>query len=725
MSFGSRWAAILLLCACALAHCVCISAAESRVIVILQDDAGEPLAGVSIDTQLIGGGLPPPSPFNRTDEEGRFETSLANGEWLIQADFLDLNQRGYLGASQQITLNNETRTVTLVARRPNTLLFGKITDDAGAPVSNVRVRAALNNNTFSAQTDAEGNYSIRLGEGQWWIRFEESELQEHGLILMETLFAAVVEGEDQRFDIQLIRPRLVLAANVRDTEGRPLANGSIDAIREGSFFRTTARIVDGVAELRLPSGPWIVSIAPFSGHKIPPRRRVVMTAERHQLDVTVEPQITVEVTGRVIDESGGAVPRVVIKVRPFSNQSGFIHGFPVAEDGTFAISADAGHILFTGDDNALIPRTILHAPISGRYEHVIQMQRATAEIVVRASSVGDIQTPVPMFTASTFHRGKFHTVTLPVWGEVRVPVFDADWRISVDNYGHDLQTAVPSVIAIRGQNETLDLRFAPAEQTARIRGRVVDPQNNPVQGMLICGFRDTLGHLWQEARTDANGAFDFSVAPGDWRVTADEELPGISRTSGLFAPGLQAGETRDMGSIHWPWSGARVVVRLTDETGKALNTDSPYLDPRQLRPRLRAEHARGFYEVTAPTSGNEFSYDVAPGKWTFHAWGGQLNGAGYAALRPVELDVAAPGATFNVPVTKLGQRSESPFLHIASPTGNNESLLTLFTEDLRPYRIETSTNLRDWTFYSFNEWNREMAVPNQPESRFFRAITEY
>lgn len=725
MSFGSRWAAILLFVACVFGFRVCAEAvaAESRIVGIFRNDDGDPISGISLTARDMGG-VNPSIPFARTDDEGRFQFELANGDWRIEPNSEELNERGYFGVSTQVTLNSETRELTIVAFRPRESIFGKVTDMEGSPVTNIRVIASFFNNTFAGRTDADGNYSIPVIGGVWHVRFDEWELQQQGIIPPEILSTGVREGEDRRLDIQLMRARLMLVANVRDSAGQPVENGSLSARLEGTFISTAARIENGVAELRLVNGPWILSVLPYPEHKTPPRRRVFMIDALHEIDFTLETQVMVDIAGRVIDEDGNGVAGIDILARELGHQPGRALGFRTAGDGTFSTRVEAGDYLFTGGASALVPRTTLHAPAPGQYEHLIRMRRATGEIVVRSRLAERPNFPSPVLKGAALRDGNVYTFAAPINDETRIPVFDADWQLSMEpDYAE-----VPATLSIRGQTEIFEVRFTSSERSARIRGQVIDERNLAVPFAQIKAWRSTLAHEVEYGVTDANGLFELTVAPGDWQVSAYQEDQRMWLESMVFARAVQAGETREAGEIRWPWGGALVVVRLTDESGRALSPDWPYIEFGNFRARLRAEHSRGFYGAVpfgplAPSG--EFVFRVAPGRWTFEVEGSALNSAGYATSQPVEITVPASGAFVDVPVKPIGRGSETPQVKISTRLWSGETILETFAEEFRSVRIESSDNLRDWTLHTFLEWPGEMIIPRGLERRFFRAVTEY
>lgn len=133
---------------------------------------GAPMAGISVAANQIGGN----NLFfqTTTNGNGQFDLGVIAGTWnVFVSNAADLNYATESLANRVITDGQTVSGITLRVLPTTTTISGTVTGYTGAAASGVWVIAnhTVDNTTYSAgaQTDAGGNYSLKVFDGTWWV----------------------------------------------------------------------------------------------------------------------------------------------------------------------------------------------------------------------------------------------------------------------------------------------------------------------------------------------------------------------------------------------------------------------------------------------------------------------------------------------------------------------------------------------------------------------------
>lgn len=141
-----------------------------------------------------------------------------------------------------------------------TSLSGRITSDSGDGLADAKVEIAIGEETRSAQTDAEGRFTIDLSD----VDFDVSEIEEATVVVTAEGYKSserpvdLTTGEALSLDVQVevALPRGQLRGVVRAYNGKPIS-GTITVEPIGLTAKSAA---DGTFELDVPPGQYTVTI---------------------------------------------------------------------------------------------------------------------------------------------------------------------------------------------------------------------------------------------------------------------------------------------------------------------------------------------------------------------------------------------------------------------------------------------------------------------------------
>jgi protocatechuate 3,4-dioxygenase beta subunit len=167
-----------------------------------------------------------------------------------------------------------------------------------------------------------------------------------------------------------------------------------------------------------------------------------------------------------------------------------------------------------------------------------------------------------------------HMATTDAAGLYRLEVPPGTYRMTASGMDHPQVERHP-VTVVEGVPQTVDFRL---ERGRAIRGRVVDPQGQPIEGAMImvalAGSGDA-GFGSGMATTDVSGGFEVKVAgAGPFDLTA---------IAGAWAPtmlgGVLPGEEGDGGLTIVVGSGSRLRVQVIDASGDPVPGVQLRLEP--------------------------------------------------------------------------------------------------------------------------------------------------
>ena len=140
---------------------------------------GNPVNGVAVFANANIGGKDYHTQTH-TDSSGDYSLSLANGSWSVGLncqggdDSLDsiLGNGNYqCPNNQNVVVSNNNPTVNFTVQAPSATLSGRVTDNLGAPVTNMNIFAFpdFGGSSYNATTDGGGNYQIGISGGSYTV----------------------------------------------------------------------------------------------------------------------------------------------------------------------------------------------------------------------------------------------------------------------------------------------------------------------------------------------------------------------------------------------------------------------------------------------------------------------------------------------------------------------------------------------------------------------------
>ena len=149
---------------------------------VVTNHAGNPVAGVHVyASDGVGDNL-----SAMTDGGGHYSFNVGNGSWNLDLDCNDLNTQGYGCASgQQTNVSGGSVvvnfTVTATYSGGPYQISGVVTNTGGNPVAGVHVYASDGvGDNLSTMTDGSGHYSFSVGNANWSVDVDCSDLNLQG-----------------------------------------------------------------------------------------------------------------------------------------------------------------------------------------------------------------------------------------------------------------------------------------------------------------------------------------------------------------------------------------------------------------------------------------------------------------------------------------------------------------------------------------------------------------
>jgi len=138
---------------------------DAKITGIIREENGEPAVGIAVLTCPGTGGAC--NEAGSTDLDGRYTLSLPPGLYAVYPDTYDTC---FLHSSRGSVMRlPPDATVDFTLHRLTNRVSGRLTDNLGAPVYNAYVYAGDRDgySQYSAYSDSNGNYIVRLSAGAW------------------------------------------------------------------------------------------------------------------------------------------------------------------------------------------------------------------------------------------------------------------------------------------------------------------------------------------------------------------------------------------------------------------------------------------------------------------------------------------------------------------------------------------------------------------------------
>ncbi|MEQ1891310.1 MAG: carboxypeptidase-like regulatory domain-containing protein, partial [Planctomycetota bacterium] len=409
-------------------------------------------------------------------------------------------------------------------------LHGRVLTPAGTPASGAQVEAELQYpghafRKLQASCDGEGNYELLLpasedlllhvthGEGSWW-DFKAPSFDAAG---------------ECAFDVRLATGTTLRGRVVDARTGAPLEGALVG---EGwTFQRTTTTAADGTYALAGCVGDhhFYVRAPGYAEGSASTRPEAESGGAR--LDFALQPGCAAH--GRVVDEYGDGVGDAYVAL---TSGTGTWSSTRSAADGSFAFtdllpddgSAGFGHALLVGKPGfATQVHELTPENAEGLHELPALTLRTPELVAGRALDSAGQPVAGALITLSGWNHdrtqwGQHSGVNVDFYVGKRETLTDADgrfWFGDVPPGRYELTGLATGRAESEGQSfvlaageprEELVVRFSQHGGTARIFGRVVDEQGNPLAGVRVAVDREGLFDVYLPSTdTGADGTFEL------------------------------------------------------------------------------------------------------------------------------------------------------------------------------------------------------------------------
>ncbi len=181
-----------------------VNAITARLRGRVTDDAGAPIPNIQLVVSPLpqnpsgAGSIYPP-----TDNNGNFDVGVRGGNWTIALECEDAQQRRYVnvsGSDFAVTDGVDQNNIALSYPVATATITGMVTNNQGQPIRGVTLDANQQINATSSyfpgcvETDANGNYLLRVLNGTWAVAVRGEELNARGFAAVPGQNVTIVSG---------------------------------------------------------------------------------------------------------------------------------------------------------------------------------------------------------------------------------------------------------------------------------------------------------------------------------------------------------------------------------------------------------------------------------------------------------------------------------------------------------------------------------------------------
>ncbi|HEY5910789.1 MAG TPA: carboxypeptidase-like regulatory domain-containing protein [Verrucomicrobiae bacterium] len=503
---------------------------------------------------------------------------------------------------------------------------GRVLTDSGDPVGHLSVFAteALRGTSAETVTDDAGRFEMTLPDGFWRLRADQAKLAL--LDLFAPQLAVGLSNGEPRTNVSWIvrRSNVRLGGRVVDDGGAPVPFLPIIASESPQSFHQQGRTDEnGRFEFGVVDGSWRFSTDTQTLSELdlfPANMAVVVTnGETRTNLIWVMHRSNARLAGRVVDEQGSPAPNLWVSAYgETSDQNEWFQRHLTDAEGRFDLPVSGGIWRLGSYDYG--PQTLRLDPTSFtvlltnselRTNLVWVVKRDNATVAGRM--VDDTGAPVSYLTVyAQEHVSGFHEETVTdADGRFTMSLFGGSWWFDTDVRELQFLGLFSSDLAVAITNGELrtNLVWVMQRSDSRLTGRVQDDTGNPLGYLGIYAYNSQQS-VTTEARTDADGSFEFLLTQGTWRIAPGH--PGVAEFSLFAAPlevSLAHGEAKT--NVVWTFlrSNAQLGGRVVDDTGAPLQ-----------RIQVSAyDETHGPSAATTTDGEGRFDLAVVGGSWSLSA----------------------------------------------------------------------------------------------------------
>jgi hypothetical protein len=295
-----------------------------------------------------------------TDTNGNFSFGITPGLWEIEPAETVVSAHGLLFPEERIQVDASMGSVSglqLQLPRATALVYGSVKDTQDLPIAGLPVWGDSEAISLggSGMTDANGEFSVGLTAGDWWLGFDDSALAALGVILQSTN-VTLTDGQAQRLDFVARHATAHLRGFVRRPDSSPLSDQSIMAwSNDGSSSHRTGE--DGSFDLPVFAGDWSLQLENYEAQAagvISPRVDLIVTdgVDIGGILVIVRP-ITAQITGRVATTGGMPLDSLWVSAQADFGTNHFDFGTNTDGNGNYTLDVADGTWTLNLDCNDL------------------------------------------------------------------------------------------------------------------------------------------------------------------------------------------------------------------------------------------------------------------------------------------------------------------------------------------------------------------------------------
>jgi hypothetical protein len=238
------------------------------------------VAAVEIQVEVLDGSLEKPLLFY-TDNTGYLERQRPKGTYRITA-----HKSGFEDLTTTIRVGKDSTTSqTLVLKRPDATIFGKVMDDPAGTGINLATVIAVSENgdTVRAETDRFGSFILSCSKADWTVWALKT-----GYITALSRDTTVAFGQSINFGtIKLTKVPFTLSGVVKNTLGQPIIGARVKLERDGSLAdQVPSTSQTGVFAFSAEAGTYTLS-AEKTGFEGTPH--TILLSSSMQMNLTLAP----------------------------------------------------------------------------------------------------------------------------------------------------------------------------------------------------------------------------------------------------------------------------------------------------------------------------------------------------------------------------------------------------------------------------------------------------
>jgi hypothetical protein len=238
------------------------TAASTRTITgRVVDELGNGLGGVFIEANSTNGLYA----LAFTDANGDYTLSSTGNEWEVEVSAWSLARNGHTAPHREamvLTTTGSVANVNFTAPRVNALIYGTVTNETGAAVTNITIQAEDASFTYEAAgfSDAAGNYVLGVFGGTWFGGTDTENLVARGFVGLNFNGSPATNAAVQR-NVTLRTVNTYFHGRVVDQGNNPLGGAELYANQFPPGWFTEAKADGGgFFTLGLFAGPWFAGL---------------------------------------------------------------------------------------------------------------------------------------------------------------------------------------------------------------------------------------------------------------------------------------------------------------------------------------------------------------------------------------------------------------------------------------------------------------------------------